>query len=53
MVDCLLSVLLLLFKSFPNYALFCDMADAKKSRFLQCFFFQTKPCFRKIILVIE
>ena len=25
----------------------------KPRRFLQCFFFQTKPCFRKIILVIE
>ena len=36
MVDLVLSVLLLLFKSFPNYALFCDMEDKKKAVFLQC-----------------
>ena len=36
MVDLVLSVLLLLFKSFPNYALVCDMEDKKKAVFLQC-----------------
>ena len=51
-VDLILSVLLLLFKSYHNYALFTDLTDSQKSLLLSCTKMKRRSVYEQALTLI-